>query len=280
MELIESVPVMRLNESPVPEWLTYVFDLDGVIYRGNEPQPHAARVIGTLRDRGHKVRFFTNNSALTRESYAQKLQSMGIPAAADEIMTSAYATALYLREQNAAGCTVYQIGEEGITRELEAAGLRVITNCAEEGSEVDYVVVGIDRGFNYCKLARAQRAILNGARFIATNEDATYPIEGGEVLPGGGSLVAAVRTATSVEPIVLGKPETYALVKLLELAKTPADRAVIVGDRLDTDILVGNRAGAHTVLVLTGVTTREQAESAEGELKPERIIETLAELIE
>lgn len=271
---------MGLNGESVRHRLTYVLDLDGVMYRGTEPQPHAASVVLTLRGRGHAVRFFTNNSALTRESYAAKLSSMGVPTPVDEIMTSSYATALYLREQNAAGKTVYQIGEEGITRELEAVGMRVITNCSQADARIDYVVVGMDREFNYTKLARAQRAILEGARFIATNEDATYPVEGGCVVPGGGSLVAAVRTATSVEPLVIGKPQTYAFNKILEMTGTPPDQSVMVGDRLDTDIAVGNRAGAHTVLVLTGVTSREDAERAAGELRPERIIETLVELLE
>lgn len=271
---------MGLNWKPVSRRLTYVFDLDGVIYRGTEPQPHAARVVQALRDQGHTVWFYTNNSSLTRQRYVEKLEAMGIPTSVDEIMTSSYATALYLREQNAAGKTVYQIGEEGITRELEAVGMRVITNCSDPGAPIDYVVVGIDRDFHYRKLARAQKAILDGARFIATNEDATYPVEGGSLMPGSGSLVAAVRAATGVDPFVIGKPQTYAFTRILELTSTPPEAAVMVGDRLDTDILAGNRIGAHTVLVLTGVTSRSQAERATGDLKPERIIDTLAELVE
>ena len=269
---------MRLSEPSADDALTYVFDLDGVIYRGSQPQPHAREIVSALRGREHLVRFYTNNSAQSRESYSSKLADMGIPTPPEDIMTSSYATALYFVQKNAVGKNVYQIGEQGITDELEAVGMNVIANCSDADAHIDYVVVGIDQDFHYRKLARAQKAILDGAEFIATNEDATYPIEGGAVIPGGGSLVAAVRTATATEPFVVGKPQTYAFDKILELTNTPPSRAVMVGDRLETDILVANRAGARSVLVLTGVTTREQAESATGELKPDRIIDTLAEL--
>lgn len=259
--------------------LTYIFDLDGVVYRGDEPQPHAKETISTLRTRGHIVRFLTNNSSLTRAAYADKLGRLGIPASTDEIMTSSYAAALYFVESRAIGRTVYLIGQDGLVQELEAVGMRIVRNSDDPDADIDYVVVGIDRGFTYDKLARAQSAILAGAKFIATNEDLTFPAEGGRILPGNGSLVAAVRAATSAEPFVVGKPHDYALRKILELTGAPRERAVIVGDNLETDIVVGNRAGIHTVLVLTGLTTREQAEAATGDMKPELVVETLAELI-
>ncbi len=258
----------------------YVFDLDGVIYRGRQPQPHAAQTVSTLRNRGHLVRFFTNNAAESRESYVRKLSEMGVPTRAEDIMTSSYAAALYFTERGAAGQTVYCIGEEGMKRELAAAGMKVVSGQDEPDARIDYVVVGLDRDFHYLKLARAMNAILSGAEFIATNRDATFPVESGGLLPGGGSLVAALATAVSREPHLIGKPETYAMTKIFQQAQAPPERSIVVGDRLDTDILAGNRAGAKTVLVLTGVTTREQAESARGELKPGRIIETLRELVE
>ena len=259
--------------------LTYVFDLDGVVYRGDEPQPHATQTILALRDQGHIVRFYTNNSARSREWYCARLGRLGIPTPIDEIMTSSYATALYFVENHETGRTVYQIGQEGVTHELEAVGMKVIRNGDEPDARIDYVVVGMDKDFNYRKLARAQSAILAGAKFVATNEDMTFPAEGGAIRPGNGCLVAAVRAATSTEPFVIGKPHEYALLKVLELADTPRDRAVIVGDNLATDIVAGNRVGIHTVLVLTGLTSREQAQNATGEMKPERIVQTLSELV-
>lgn len=270
---------MVLHNGPANNGLTYVFDLDGVVYRGSEPLPRAAEVIQALRSQGCPVHFFTNNSSLSRKSYSSKLESMGIPTPVGDIMTSSYATALYLLEKHASGKTVYQIGEQGITEELEAVGMKVVNNCDEPDAHADYVVVGMDRSFSYNKLARAQKAILDGAEFIATNDDTTYPTEGGGLAPGSGSLVAAVQTATSVDPVVIGKPRTYALEKILEMTNTPPSQAVIIGDRLETDIAVGNRAGTETVLVLTGIASREDAERALGELKPDRIIETLQELL-
>lgn len=270
---------MEFTNSSVQDRLTYVFDLDGVIYRGVELQPRAREVVATLRGQGHSVRFYTNNAANSREDYVSKLESMGIPTPIDEIMTSSYATALYFVEKNAVGKTVYRVGEQGMDTELTAVGMKVIYDQEEPDAHIDFVVVGLDRDFNYRKLARAQDAILNGAQFIATNEDATFPMDGGKLLPGGGCMVAAIRTATSTKPYVVGKPKTYAYDKILELTGTPPERSIMVGDRLDTDIMVGNRAGAHTVLVLTGVTSREQGENAMGELKPKRIINTLAELL-
>jgi len=259
--------------------LLWILDLDGVVYRGNERQPYAKELILHLRSSGCIVRFLTNKAAHSRDDYSRVLASMGIPTPPEDVMTSGYATALYLAGQGAAGKTVYRIAEGGIDRELESVGIRVLKDGESPDARVDYVVVGMDRRFNYEKLARAQKAILAGARFIATNEDPTLPIEGGAVLPGAGCMVAAVRAATAVEPFVIGKPETYSVEKILESTETPPERAVVVGDRLDTDILAGNRAGTQTVLVLTGVTTREQAEAATGDMRPDRIVETLAELM-
>lgn len=270
---------MQCSKAPFQDPLTYVFDLDGVIYRGAEQQPHAADVVRELGIRGHIVRYYTNNSSLSREAYSARLDSFGISAPIDDIMTSSYAAALYFLETNAIGKTVYQIGQDGVTHELEAVGMRVIKDLDDPNAHIDYVVVGIDRAFTYDKLARAQRAILAGAEFIATNEDMTFPTEGGTICPGNGCLVAAVRAATSVEPFVVGKPHGYALLKILELTKTPRERAIIVGDNLATDIVAGNRAGIHTVLVLTGLTSSEQAEKATGDMKPECVIKTLEELI-
>jgi len=270
---------MEFAKASCQDRLTYVFDLDGVVYRGDEPQPQAADTIANLRSHRQIVRFYTNNSSLSREAYSAKLGRLGIPTPIDDIMTSSYATALYFVENHATGRTVYQIGQEGVTHELEAVGMKVIRNGDDPDAPIDFVVVGIDWDFTYRKLARAQNAILAGAKFIATNEDMVFPTEGGKVLPGNGSLVAAVRAATSTEPFVIGKPHGYALHKILELTDTPPERAIIVGDNLATDIAAGNRAGIHTVLVLTGLTSREQAEAAVGDMKPERIIETLAELV-
>jgi 4-nitrophenyl phosphatase len=255
-----------------------IFDLDGVIYRGDTVLPYAADAVATLRRRGATVFYLTNNSTRTRESYSRKLTEMGIPTHPNEIMTSAYATALYFLENHLDGTTAYVIGEEGLVDELTRAGVRVLRG--DENGPVESVVVGLDREFTYRKLLRAQQAILAGARFIATNGDLTFPVEEGKVIPGGGSLIAAVQAATSKAPLMIGKPESYAVERILQITGASPERTFMVGDRMDTDILAGRRMGLHTVLVLTGVTRAEDVESAPEEMRPEIVLPDLARLPE
>ncbi len=265
-----------------PNFNVYVFDLDGVMYLGDTAIPYAAEAVTRLRQAGKQVYFLTNNSGRTRADYCKKLDDVnGLDVPETAIFTSAYATALYLKQRGAEGQTVFVIGEPGLGRELaESGGLIPITqpdSC--DPSDIDYVVVGIDRQFTYDKLRFAHAAITRGrAQFIATNRDATFPMETGEI-PGGGSLVAALATATGREPVTIGKPETHAYEAILSAAKVTAPASVMIGDRLDTDIAVGRLAGAHTVLVLTGVTSPEQAASAPPEWRPELIIGDLRELV-
>lgn len=253
----------------------YVFDLDGVMYLGDTPIPYAADAVRRLNDAGKRVYFLTNNSGRTRSSYQQKLREVnGLDVPVDSIFTSAYATALYLLDQGAAGRSAFVIGEAGLAQELTEVGrLRVFTTPDSIAPEqIDYVIVGIDRQFTYDKLRFAHAAVTRGhAEFIATNRDATFPMEVGEI-PGGGSLVAALACATGREPITIGKPEPHAYEAILRSAGVSAAESIMVGDRLDTDIAVGKRAGAQTVLVLTGVTSRQAADSAPEMWRPDMII--------
>jgi len=257
---------------------TFVLDLDGVVYRGKQALPGAVETIQTLRRLGHQVYFFTNNSTRTRIAYQQKLAEMGVPADIEHIMTSSYATALYLQEQGAQGKSVLVVGREGIRKELTAVGMEISTDGLHE--KVDYVVVGMDRDFDYEMLTKAQNAIIRGATFIATNKDASFPCEDGRVVPGAGGLVAAIEVASGTKSILIGKPETPAMMEILHMAKANPHEAIIVGDRLDTDILVGKRIGALSVLVLTGVTTEKDLEKAPAEMQPDVVIRTLDELLE
>ena len=259
----------------------YIFDLDGVVYLGDQPIPHAADAINRLVKADKGIYFLTNNSSQTRAAYKTKLAKMGIDIEPSHIYTSAYATALYLKDQGAEGKTAFVIGEQGVAAELAAAGVVPITEPdAVPFESVDYVVVGIDRAFTYQKLRFAHACIARGrAEFIATNRDATYPSESGET-PGAGSIVASVVTATGCEPLTIGKPEPPALLEILRAAQTDPSRALMVGDRLDTDIAIGKRCGVPTALVLTGVTSRSFAETASLDLRPDRIIGSLLELLE
>lgn len=256
--------------------MLYVFDMDGVLYRMDEPLPGAAEAIRRLRARGDAVFYLTNNSSKTRADYVEKLAGFGIPATPDEIMTSGHATAQLMAEWGAVGKSVYVIGEQGLREELAAVGLQLVDYSEE--TPIDYVVVGWDRQFTYHKLTEAHRAILRGATFIATNRDATYPDADGRTLPGGGTIVAAVETCTGVAPRVIGKPEPYTLQLILRRAHAAPADCLVIGDRLDTDIALGKRVGARTALVLTGISTRAEAEAAPPELRPDFLWNDLTEL--
>jgi phosphoglycolate/pyridoxal phosphate phosphatase family enzyme len=257
-----------------------IFDLDGVLYLGETVVPDAPAALAQLRARGERIAFLTNNSTQPRRAYVEKLNRLGIAATEEEIVTSASLSADYLvRARQAAGQCAFVVGGAGLKEELERVGIRghTVADPEEGDAECAFVVAGLDRDFRYETLRRAQQAVLRGAELIATNRDGQYPVEGG-VIPGGGSIVAAIAVAAGVEPRTIGKPETLGLKTILSGVGLRPEEARMVGDRLDTDILCGNRLGVPTVLVLTGVTTREEAEAAEGELRPTRIIETLRDL--
>lgn len=261
----------------------YVFDLDGVLYRGEEAVDGASECLAALRQRvpAPRLFFLTNNSSQPRQVFADKLTRLGMPTSADEVVTSSSATALYLSELgDPREKTALVVGGPGISDELGRIGMRTVAASDPDGlgSRADYVVVGLDRSFNYEKLLRAQQAVLRGAQFIATNRDGQYPIEGGQVTPGAGAVVAALEACTNQTPIVIGKPETLGLEMILRQAGCLPSEAILIGDRLDTDILCGNRLSVPTVLVLTGLATLQQAMNAPAPMRPGRVIATLDEL--
>ena len=233
-----------------------LFDLDGVLFRGDESVPGAAPTLETLRGRGVRLVFFTNNSSRTPEQVAAKLEGFGIRADAAEVVTSAQATAELLASRG--GGSVFAIGGDGVVRALAGEGLRLVDGAAPEA---DLVVVGIDEGFTYAKLRTACVLIRGGAGFVATNADVTYPAPGGLVWPGAGSLVAAVAAATERKPEVVGKP--FAPLFEAALRRAGGVRPLVVGDRLDTDIEGANRLGWDSLLVLSGVSTASDLEGSE-----------------
>jgi glycerol 3-phosphatase-2 len=233
-----------------------LFDLDGVLFRGNEAVPGAADTLGTLRARGGRLVFLTNNSSRTAEQVAGKLDGFGIRADAAEVVTSAQATAELLAARG--GGSVFAIGGEGVVRALAGEGLRLVNG---DAPEADLVVVGIDEGFTYADLRAACVLIRGGAGFVATNADVTFPAPGGELWPGAGSLVAAVVAATGREPEVVGKP--FAPLFEAALRRAGGVRPLVIGDRLDTDIEGANRLGWDSLLVLSGVTTAADLERSD-----------------
>ena len=253
-----------------------IFDLDGVIYRGDQPVPGAAEAIAELRARGIAVTYLTNNSTRSRAFYRDKLRIMNIPCESDDIMSSALATRIYLQELSPNGARVFIVGERGIADEL--TGYFTIIG-PEERATADYVVVGMDREFNYAKLTCATDALTAGAELIATNRDVTYPMPNGYLLPGGGTIVAALAAFWEREPYVAGKPNPLGIFQMMKAAgASPAD-VLLIGDRPSADMVTGRRAGVETCLVLTGVTSADEAPGLAGELKPDYVIENLMGLL-
>jgi 4-nitrophenyl phosphatase len=257
------------------DWSTLrglLIDLDGVVYTGRDPIPGSAGFVDEARRRGLKFLLVTNNSTASPELVAERLHGMGIDVQPQEILTSAQAAAAYVRAHAPAGASVRIVGEAGLRQAAAEEGLLL----ADDGDiSVDWVIAGLDRDFDYAKLTCATRAILAGARFVATNADALLPVEGGQVIPGAGSIVAAIQTATAVVPVVVGKPEPGLFEHgLHRLGDLRPEQVAMIGDRLDTDVVGGQRAGLRTILVLSGVTTAMEAGAANSQ--PDAIAPDLA----
>jgi 4-nitrophenyl phosphatase len=256
------------------DWLQtiegFLIDLDGTMYRGKEPLPHAKEFIEWLERTNKKYLFVTNNSSKRPEQVAETLRNMGIPATPDHVLTSSQATAMFIQEQQAVRPTVYMIGEEGLKTALVEIGCRLV----EEGA--DYVIVGIDREFTYEKMRRACDAVLKGAVLIGTNPDKRVPTESG-LAPGAGSLARAVGIAAGKDPLWIGKPEARMIEYGMKKIGTVKEKTAVIGDNLETDILAGVRAGIRSILVLTGYSRREDIAKAEG--KPSLVVNELAELM-
>jgi 4-nitrophenyl phosphatase len=239
----------------------FIFDMDGVLYRGSQALPGVADLFNILTLRGVHFLLATNNSMATQEAYVTRMAGMGVEVTIDQIQTSSTVTRDVLKEQLPGGARVLPVGMPALEATLlSGTGFTIATG--EAGETVDAVVVGLDLDFTYEKLRRASDAVLAGAKFVATNADATLPHESG-FQPGAGSIVAAIATATGVTPLVVGKPQTLMMTKGVESLGVLPGEAIMVGDRLDTDILAGHRAGLHTAMVLTGVSQREHLATAE-----------------
>lgn len=238
----------------------FIFDMDGVLYRGKTPLPGVQTLFDALTLRGVRFLLATNNSMATPAAYVIRMAEMGVTVAEDDIQTSATATRDYLLDQLTPDATILTVGMPALAEQI-FAGTTFQPAVDHPERSVDAVVVGLDLEFTYEKLRNATRAIHAGARFVATNADATLPTEDG-VQPGAGSIVAAIATASGVVPTVVGKPETLMMLKGIERLGVEPSEAVMVGDRLDTDVLSGHQAGLRTVLVLTGVSQRADLEHA------------------
>ena len=252
----------------------YIFDMDGVIYRGKKVLPGAKRSLTLLKRRKEEVCFLSNNSTLSRWGHQKRLYRMGIEVSLEDLFPSSYLAAIYfsMDKQRMKG-KVFIIGEEGLFEELRTAGIPITSRIGE----VDSVVVGMDRGLSFEKLTLAHQAITRGAKFIATNMDLTYPVENG-TLPGAGPIVKALEASTGKTPFLLGKPEVFGLNMVMQSKEYSPQDTLFIGDQLETDILAGKRAGVTTILVFSGVTGGDKLKHAPASLKPDYTISSLEEL--
>lgn len=249
-----------------------LLDLDGTLYHGRNRVPGADALIAGLRERGIPFLFVTNNSSRTPQAVADHLAGMGIPASPEEVCTSSLAAARYIAQESP-GARVAIMGEEGLLEASREAGLEIVED------NPDYVLQGIDRSFRYETLARAARWIREGAGFVLTNPDLMLPSDGG-MMPGAGTIGAAIEAASGVAPVIIGKPHGHLMAFAASRLGIPQAEALVVGDNMSTDIAAGVQAGCRTVLVLTGLTTRENLEhyTALSGVTPDYICSDLPEL--
>ncbi|KAF5400642.1 Phosphoglycolate phosphatase [Paragonimus heterotremus] len=274
---------------------TYVFDCDGVLWHENHLLPGAVDLINYLLETDRHVFLITNNSTKSVEQYAEKCYRLGLPVSEESIICSSNVAATYLKSKGISG-PIYVLGHDGVGLELDKCGIthfgigpdHPLNSDPLDGIRLDPntsgVLVGFDGHFNYRKLLKATSYISRGVPFFATNEDAQLPA-GDTVLPGTGAIVAAVKFASGKDPIVMGKPHRPTFDLLCKLHNIEVEKTIMVGDRLDTDILFGNRFRMHTACVMTGVTDAEllskvQTDPTAVELRPSLTFQSVEELFE
>ena len=249
---------------------SWLMDMDGVLVHEQSAIPGAERFLGRLRELGLPFLVLTNNSMYTRRDLAARLHAIGLEVPEESIWTSALATADFLSGQRPGG-TAFAIGEAGLTTALHDAGYTLTDR------EPDYVVLGETRTYSFERIANAIRLVARGARFIATNPDPTGPTPDGP-LPATGAVAALISRATGIDPYFVGKPNPLMMRSALNAIDAHSETAAMVGDRMDTDVVSGLEAGMHTVLVLTGITSRTEAERFP--YRPSRIVDSIADLID
>jgi NagD protein len=256
-----------MSRREIRSWL---MDMDGVLVREEHPIPGAPEFLGRLQELGTPFLVLTNNSIYTRRDLAARLRRTGLEVPEESIFTSALATAKFLDDQRPGG-SAFVIGEAGLTTALHAYGYTMTD------SDPDYVVLGETRTYSFERITRAIRLVAAGARFIATNPDNVGPSPDG-LLPATGSVAALISRATGRDPYYVGKPNPLMMRSALNAIDAHSEHTAMIGDRMDTDVVSGLEAGLEAILVLTGVTTRAEAERHP--YRPSRIVESVAELVD
>lgn len=257
---------MSDNALPVHSWLT---DMDGVLVHENLAIPGAAEFLAELQRTERRFLVLTNNSIFTPRDLRARLARSGIDLPEENIWTSALSTAAFLEDQSP-GATVYVLGEAGLTTALHEAGMIL------SDTDAEYVVLGEMRAWSLPALTKAINLIIGGAKFIATNPDPTGPSPDG-ILPATGSVAALITRATGIEPYYCGKPNPFMMRAGLNHIGAHSEHTVMIGDRMDTDVISGLEAGMRTILVLSGITQREEV--GRYPFRPTRIYDSIADVV-
>lgn len=257
----------------IASYEAYCFDLDGTVYIGDRLLPGVTDTITELRRRGKRILFLTNSSNQTRRSCQQRLARMNVPASEEEVLTALYVSGQYFL-QHEPEAKLLLMGDESMSEEMKQCGVAV----TDDPKAATHVLVGMDFTFNYDKLNRGMKAIRSGARLAAVNPDPVCPVPGGYI-PDTWALVKALETAGGVQAeLVFGKPSPYFARQTLQRLSLAPEECLVVGDRLETDILLGVNSGMKTALVLTGVTDLEELERQV--IKPDYVLNRLSDLLD
>lgn len=251
-----------------------ILDMDGVLWKSDAPIGDLPATFRRIRERGLKFVFATNNGTLTPEEYQQKLHNFGVEIEQSQVVTSALGIAYLLAKTYPHGTKIFMIGGNGVRTALEEKGFESLP--IERATQAQVFVMGIDHDINFQKVAEAALLVRNGIPFYTTNDDKTFPTPRGEI-PGSGAWLSIITTATGVNPIVAGKPFPYLMELSLEKLGTTKEETLVVGDRLETDIAAGQGVGCPTALVLSGVSSKKEAD--EWNPKIDFIVNDLASLI-
>ncbi len=259
---------------PLLEKKGFIVDIDGVVGKSKTPIKEGVEAVRRLKEMGKKIIFVSNNSTRSRRILLDRLRDFGLEVDESEVLVATYATARLIARERP-GAKVFTTGEEGLVEELKAAGLRIV-----DYDEAEYLVVGSNRGINFDLMTRALRACLRGIRYIATNPDRVFPAEDGPI-PGTGMIIGALYWMTGRQPdVIVGKPSKVIMEEALRMLNLDASDVAVVGDQIEIDIAAGKTIGAATLLVLSGVTTRENLKEMieRHGVKPDYVADTLLDI--
>lgn len=254
----------------------FIVDIDGVVGKSKTPIIEGVRAVKKLKEMGKKIIFVSNNSTRSRRILLDRLKTFGLNVSENEVLVATYATARFISKEKP-GAKVFTTGEKGLREELELAGLKLV-----EYDEAEYLVVGSNRGINFELMTKALRACMRGIRYVATNPDRVFPSEDGPI-PGTGMIIGALYWMTGREPdVIVGKPSKVIMEEALNILGLKAEEVAVVGDQIDVDVAAGKAIGAETILVLTGVTTKENLQKMieRHGLRPDHVLDSFYSIFE